>query len=267
MQQKERVTSYKSISRVADILLCLSNGINTVTEIANYQKTSKSTVSRLLQALTRANLTTQDPVNRRYYLGHLITQLLSNPKTTHNNIIMWAIEEMNHLSEISAETLVLSIMIGIQHIRLHTIPSKHVLRVSENDNLIGPQLYGATAKVLLSQLSDQELRIALKNIDINRITGYSATVYREKFISQLDEIRQQGYALTYGERIPGTLGISAPIRYYTCPAALTIMGPENRLSLRISDLVKELKASTNRISSSISEIFQTKEVNSVSSIT
>jgi DNA-binding IclR family transcriptional regulator len=259
MQQKNQNT-YKSVSHIAGILLCLSNGMNTVSEIAKYRKLSKSTVSRLLQALTRAKLASRDPFSRKYYLGHLLTQLLANPKTAHDNLIHWSIGEMSHLSETSGETVILSVMIGIQQLMLHVVPTKFPGGGSENENLIGPQLFGATAKVLFSQLSDEELRIALKNIDIDRLMGFSISDYKDKLVDQLNDIRTQGHIVTHGDRSRGIIGISAPIKYYICPAALTIRGPENRLSPQINRLTRELKDSTNRISSSISEIFQLMNV-------
>ena len=38
------------------------------------------------------------------------------------------------------------------------------------------------------------------------------------------------------------IGISAPIMNYICPAALSILGPENSLKSKVKVLIKELKA-------------------------
>ena len=93
-----------SIHRAASILDCLINNKNTVTDIANYCKLSKSTVHRLLKALEESDFVLQDPVKRRYYLGYLFTRLASNLQITHDRLITCAIEEMKYLSDIAEET-------------------------------------------------------------------------------------------------------------------------------------------------------------------
>ena len=51
MKKAEGITgSYKSIHRAAKILICLSDGVYTITDIAKQCKLSKSTAYRLLVA-------------------------------------------------------------------------------------------------------------------------------------------------------------------------------------------------------------------------
>ena len=256
---EKKTNAVKSISRAADVLFCLSNGINTVTDIAIHCGLSKSTVHRLLKALKESHLAMQDPITQQYHLGPLITRLSSNPQTNHNYLITCAMEEMKRLWDIAEETVTLNIMIGIQYVRLHEIPSKHNLRVIDTYDPVGPIFIGATAKVLLSQLNDEELRIAMKTLSFKRVTEHSVTD-KKLVIAQSKKIRQQGYAISYGERIAGSLCISAPIKDYFHPASLSIVGPESRLKRRVTDLVREVKASTRRITNNITEFFNTKEV-------
>ena len=72
---KQKTAVYKSISHIADILQCIMNDVNTVTEVANYCHLSKSTVSRLLRTLKESKIVVQDPSSRRFYLGGLISVL------------------------------------------------------------------------------------------------------------------------------------------------------------------------------------------------
>lgn len=259
MNTGKKTNSVKSISRAADILFCLSNGINTVTDIARECELSKSTVHRLLRALRESHLATQDPITQHYHLGPLITRLSSNPQTNHNYLITCAIEEMKQLWDIIEETVTLNIMIGIQYVRLHEIPSKHDLRVIEGYDPVGPIYVGATAKVLLSQLNDEELQAAIKNIRISCVTEHSVTD-KKVLIAQSRKIRQQGYAISYGERIAGALCISAPIRNYFWPAALSVVGPEIRLKPSVNELIREVTTRSSRITNNITEFFQGRGV-------
>lgn len=249
----------QSIYRAGNILLCLGNGVNSITEIAHHCRLSKSTVHRLLKALEESDIVSQNPINHRYNLGPLITQLASKPQNTHEYLITSSYNEMRRLSDISEETITIGIMTGIQYIHLHDIQSKHDLRVTEEGRRIRPLFMGATTKVLLSQLNDDELEIVLKHIKITPVTANTVTD-KDVLIAQLKEIRKRGYAVSYGETVVGALCISAPIRNYTLPAALSIVGPESRLKSRVNELVKEIMASADLISKNIAGIFRTKEV-------
>jgi IclR family transcriptional regulator, KDG regulon repressor len=244
----------KSITRAASVLICLSNGTNTVTGIAHDCHLSKSTVHRLLRALEESNLAIRDTINHRYYLGNLITQLASNPQTTHEYLINSAMEEMKYLADYTEETVALGIMLGIQYVRLHEIPSKHSLKVTDDISKLGPPFLGSTVKVLLSQLNDEKLKIAMKNFQLGRIAEH-LDVDINSLMGQLKQIQEQGYAISFGERIAGALGVSVPIGNYVCPASLSIVGPESRLKAKATGLAEKLKTSASHISRNIAEIF------------
>ena len=243
-----------SIAHATSILICLSNDIHALTEIARQCNLGKSTVHRVLKLLEQSHFVVQDSINRRYYLGPLITQLASNPITTHEYLIMYANEEMKRLSQISEETLALDIMIGTQLYSLYQIPSKHDLKVTQENMMSGPPQAGASMKVLLSQFNDKQLKAALDTMNITRATERTIT-NKELLMTQVKEIRQQGYAVSYGERIPGAICISVPIKHYILPVALSVVGPENRLHPRVKEVVEEMKVISGRISSNIAVNF------------
>jgi DNA-binding IclR family transcriptional regulator len=255
----EKPTVIRSIFRAVDILICLSNGYDNISDIAKQSKLSNSTTHRLLKTLEELQLATYDPMKHRYYMGPLINQLSSNPQTTHLNLITCAAEEMKRLWDMTGETVALNLMIGILYVRLFDMISRHKLKVIEGDDPVGPVYVGATAKVLLSQLTDEELKIAVKNITMRRVTEHSITD-KAVLTAQSRQIRQHGYAISYGERIPGALCVSVPVKNYTWPVALSIIGPESRVKSSVDELVKELMISASRISGNLSDFFQTKEV-------
>ncbi|MBN1693611.1 MAG: IclR family transcriptional regulator, partial [Dehalococcoidales bacterium] len=248
-----------SLHRATDILSCLSNGINTVTDVANYCRYSTSTVHRLLQTLKDLNWAVQDENNHQYYLGSLVTQLSSNQAAAHRYLIMKSLREMMRMSNITGETVNLAVMLQLHYMLLHEVASEHALRITEASKLLGQIYIGATAKVLLSQLPDAELKRTLRHIKFNRVTENTVTD-KDELMEQLTECRQKGYCVTYGERIPGAVCISAPIKNYMCPASLSIVGPENRLRARVDEVIEELKESAGRISGEIVESFVEKEV-------
>jgi len=240
------------IGRAAIIITCLGNGKNEIAEISKSTNLVKSTVHRILTKLVNAGFTVQDPLSRRYYLGPLITHFTSSPQITHQYLILHAINEMERLSQIFGETVALGVLVGLQHMRLHTIQSKYSLSIVQGTNWsIQPFSFkGASIKALVAQVEDFEL----EKIYIHRnlkASQESQLTDKETFFKQIEEIRKQGYAISRGETIPGSLALSAPIKNYIFPACLSVIGLESRQESRIDETIRELKQSTLNISNDI----------------
>jgi IclR family transcriptional regulator, KDG regulon repressor len=245
------------VSRISTILICLSQGINSVTEISKSTGFNKSTVHRILQTLEEPGFITYDSLNHQYYLGPLITHLSSQVRSSHQYLVTCALEEMKRLHELTRETVSLKILVGLESILLYVIESAHGLNVRENNALnIGRRTkltpFGAWENILLSQLNDQELKASLTSIMAGEIKKQNLDI--ELLIQQFNQFRQQGYSISHGERIPGALCIAVPVKNYLCPVSLGIIGPESRLILNASALLEELKTSGSRVSESITSI-------------
>ena len=102
-------------------------------------------------------------------------------------------------------------------------------------------------KASLSQLQRSELALVLDNI-LAESTAGDTNFDRKRFLSQLDQIREQGYSVTRGEKIAGALAISVPVKGYHFPTVLSVVGIESRFQGRMPELVPEIIASANRIS-------------------
>jgi IclR family acetate operon transcriptional repressor len=246
-----------SLRRATNILNCLSNDVNTITDVAAYLGYSTSTVHRLLQNLNALGWVVQEENNHKYYIGPMITHLSSNQIASHKYLIMHAIHEMNHLSEITGETITIVTMVQLRHVLLHEIPSTYSLKITQESKMTSPSYAGAVAKMLLAQLGDKELNATLKHIKNDQI-DVKTEINPELMMSQLKAISGQGYCVTCGERTPGSLCISAAIKNYFCPTTLNILGLENRLRPNLNQYIKELQASTSRISKDIADAFDNK---------
>jgi DNA-binding IclR family transcriptional regulator len=246
-----------SIAHATSVLVCIGNDIHALTDIARECNLGKSTVHRVLKLLEQSKLVVQDTINRRYYLGPLLTRLTSNPVTTYEYLIMYADNEMKHLSHVSEETVNLNIMIGVHAFSIHEITSRHDLKVTHENKAVGPILAGASMKVLLSMLNDKQLKTAIAGMTLMSPTKQTVTD-KEVLLSQIKEIRRQGYAISHGEWLEGVMCISVPIQSYTLPLSLDAVGPQSRLQTREQEVIKELKESAARISAKITRIFGTQ---------
>jgi IclR family transcriptional regulator, KDG regulon repressor len=243
-----------SLERATEILLCLGNGINSATEIADYCEYSISTVHRLLQSLTELGWVVQDEVSHKYFIGSMVHKLSSNLAAAHRYLILHVLKEMSRLANLTEETIMLGGMDQFNFLRLHDIPSPHNLRIIEASDKMKGQYLGASAKVLLSQLEDKELKKLLKHMKNEPVTPDSV-VDNGLLLDQILEIRRAGFCISYGERIKGAICIAAPIFRYFCPLALSIIGPEERLKPSVDYYTKELISSTRLISEGIAGTF------------
>jgi DNA-binding IclR family transcriptional regulator len=258
--QPEKVTG--SIAHATEILLCLADDIHKVSDIARRTGFSKSTVHRVLKLMEQSQLAVQDTINRRYYLGSLITRLASNTLTTHKRLITCADAEMKRLAYLSEETVVMDILMGLKYLPIHEIPSRHNLKVSQEIKKTA-QMYdklyaGASVKVLLAQMDEKKLRTLMSIINIPAATSHTITDKRI-LLAQIVEIRKLGYAISRSERIMDTICVAVPVFRYNLPVSLCVVGPEMRLQPRIREVVIELKSSSIRISKNIADIFGDKK--------
>lgn len=253
MEYPHSPSSFKSVFRTARILNCVSQGIGSITGIAEYCQVDKASIHRLLQALCETRLIVQDPITRQYHLGTLISEITSNPIMAHNGLITCADAEMRRLADCTGETIGLSMLVGLQRLTLHVIPSSQDFRIVPKNTFVDYLYIGATARVLLSQLDNRSFKIIIANLDFKPFTE-NTIIYKEQLLSQVKQVKEQGYAVSYGERIPGAMDIAVPVKNYSLPVSLSILGPEIRMKPRINDFIYELTCSSDRINQSLKKI-------------
>ena len=250
-----------SLKRVSNILECLGQGMNTNVEIAAYCGYNTSTTHRLLKDLKQLGWVVQDDLNNRYYLGPFMSRVASNATANHRFFVISALRELTDLAAQTGEAVNLAVMEQLHYLRIHEISSRYDLRISDDARGYG-QIFalGATGKVLLSQLPDPVLKETLNKVAIVSRTERSVTD-KKVLLHQIREIREQGYAISCSERIPGAAGVSAPVVNYAWPAALTVIGPESRLLPVMDQLTALLPEIARRISDTMGKALQNQGVN------
>jgi IclR family KDG regulon transcriptional repressor len=237
----------QSIHRAAEILNCVSDGISSVTNIAQKCKLRKSTVHRLLRALSESELVIQDPVNHQYFLGYSIIKLVYNPLATQEYLMRCASDEMIRLSEITGESISLGVKIGMNNVNIHAVDSNNALKVVGTNFKIRLLHLGVDGIILLSQLDDNQVLKILNNIRLE-FKAKSKNINTKELMSRIRAIRQQGYAIGYNEFSLGVICISAPVRNYALPTVLNVVGPETRMKPNMKKLVHDAVNYAARIS-------------------
>jgi IclR family KDG regulon transcriptional repressor len=238
-RNSKKEIAVQSIHRAAEILSCISDGISSLTNIAQKCKLSKSTVHRLLRALGESELVIQDPVNHQYFLGYSIIKLVYNPLATQEYLTRCASDEMIRLSGITGESISLGVKIGMNNVNIHAVDSNNPLKVVGTNFKIRLLHLGVDGSILLSQLDDNQVLKILDNIRLE-FKAKSKNINTEELVSRICAIRQQGYAIGYNEFTSGVTCISAPVRNYALPTVLNVVGPETRMKPNMKKLVRDV---------------------------
>lgn len=236
----------KSIARAADILNSLGDGAEKLTDIASRIHLSTTTTHRFLKTLEDLGFVIQDPVTHKYYLGYSIVRLSSSSAIAHAVLKAYAYDEMKYLRDLTGESVGLFIQIGNRRVILEEIPSNQNIGYVLGIGDVGPIHTGAAGYVLLSELSDRELRVRMKTMNMVSYGRYTITD-KEELMKELEKTRKLGYGTAFNTVNLGGASIAVPIRNYVCPAAIGIHSPTDRFN-NLLNCVKELKDAAERIS-------------------
>jgi IclR family transcriptional regulator, KDG regulon repressor len=239
-----KTKAVKSVFRTSQILQCLAGNICSIKDIAEHCDLSTTTVHRILQSLEESELACQDPVENKYHLGPLFTQLLLTQVNVHRYLIDHSNDEINRLASLFGEGIALDVEVGLQIVTLEYVPSKFNYGITTPLKL---PIYSSISQALLSQHNDDEIEAILKH---TRPTPGSPVPDIDNLKKQLKANQSQGYSI-YREDPNGITGISVAIKNYVCPAAISIVAPEMRMKSIITEVIDELKASAGRISDSM----------------
>jgi len=245
-----------SIIKGGRVLRNLANEVDRVSDLSKELQLSKSTVHRLLKSLEMSGMVMQDPLTRRYYLGPLILELAAQPGIAHHGLTLCAFSEMKRLRDLCRETVLLHIRCGVERLCLDELQSLEQIKYTGGKGVSTPIYTGSAGKVLLSKLPDAELHVILENLTLVLLTP-STVKDKETLLTEVMKAREQGYAMSFGERTPGSASISVPVSNYICPVALSVLGPDNRFSSKMMTCLDDIKLSAARISNKLKDLTST----------
>ena len=247
MKRTNDQESIKSVSRAVSVMAALSRNINRVSDIAAEVNLSHSTVHRLLQALKESGIVMQDKLHHKYYFGYLMAKFALDPFITHQHLIRISRKRMEYLRNKTRETVALYVRFGLERIRLEELMGPQDITYIGRREVISPIYPGATGKVLLSQIPQDEIQGVIEKLQLTKVTPKTIT-NRKVLQIEIEKVRKQGYATSHGESSLGVAGISVPILNYIDAVSLSIAGPEERFASKMIDCLDDLKEKAGEIS-------------------
>lgn len=193
-----------------------------VTELAERTRLYKSTVLRLLASLAHGRLVRKTPEGL-WALGAEVARLASiySASFALEDVLL---PEMRALVERTQESVAFHVRQGDQRLVLLRVDSPQLLRDHVRAGDVLPLNRGAGGRVLMAY------------------SGARGRIY--------DQVRKDGYVMLSSDRIPGIVGISAPVwnASQTLEGALTLTAPEQRVK---GHFVDELRLSARRLTEAL----------------
>ena len=198
----------RTVNRICDILNSFSDdeAMLTLTEISRRIELPKSTTYRFLLALESQGMVYSDANSRGYRLGH---QLIHWGMLAQASIDLRkdSLPILHSLTESTGESSILSMRFGNISTWVEIVESRHALRLAMRVGQPLSLYAGASSKVLLAFLPEQEIEHILNGIELKPIKKNTITDL-QKLRDELNSIRARGYATSFEETDSGAMGIT-----------------------------------------------------------
>ena len=221
----------RNVDRAIDMLYALSQEKRVgVRELARRLNMSKSTVQRILASLECRSLVTHDPVTQHYRIGAGVIQLASS-FLQEGDLVTRATPHLQKLRDKTGETVCLHTCVEFRRVTVLQVESPRELRWTVEIGRPYPLHVGCSGKLLMAYLPESTIEEYLRATPLEPLTSRTITNI-DQLRADLQQIRNQGYAISFGERVAGGAGISAPVFDASGQviAAISVYGPDSRLT-------------------------------------
>ncbi|MCX2729220.1 IclR family transcriptional regulator [Saccharopolyspora sp. NFXS83] len=250
-EPKQSELANKSVTKAVRLLRELAaqpRTGTTVTTLAKAAGLSRPTAFRLLYSLEQGGLV--DRIDTNYVLGWELARL-GRHADPYAGLVAHAKPVLQELADEFNEAVTLSIPNSLDGLDLVAeAVGSHVVGVLSR-NMVGeryPMHASSTGKVLLAEQPAEALRATLPD-ELEAFTPQTITD-REALITELEQVREQGFAIIDNELEPELLSLSRPIRDSagTLVAILTLNGPRSRFGrARIPEALQQMQRTVDRL--------------------
>jgi len=242
-QNAPKASISKSVERAARLLLEFKTRDEVgVSELAAALREYKSVVHRTARTLHQHGFLEQDSVTKKFRLGVGLLELgsLVSRRLEVGQAVRPLLEGLVVKTQ---ETAVLSVLRGADCICVDKVESPQRLRIAYEVGNRNPAYAGASPRAILAFMPDEEAQRILRSCKFVPRTSRTPRSLTEA-LKKLKEVRQRGYALSYGELSEGLRSIAVPVFDHTgsAVAAIALVGPASRMSKdRIDALVPVMR--------------------------
>lgn len=221
--------SVQSIDRAFALLelMAEAGGGLTLSDLAARSGLAPATIHRLLRTLAKKGYVRQDE-SRGYTLG---ARLIFIGRIASQMLGAWARPFLVRLADETDETANLAALDADEVVFLAQVPSqRHYLRMFTEVGRRVPAHATAVGKVLMAQVDDEYIR---RLVRARGLAPYSPSTITDEgeLLRHIRLVRLQGFAIEDGEQEVGLRCVAVPVPNSPRNLALSISGPESRMSL------------------------------------
>lgn len=234
------MTIVNSVDRALSIVELISNhrdGLG-ITEIGEKLDLHKSTVHRLLQTLIYKGFVVQDNNSRNYMISFKLFEI-GQRKVEGLDILEISKKHIKRLVKQVNETVHLVVRDENEVAYIDKMEADNTISMSSKIGRRSPMYSTSVGKAILAYSEKSDIERIWKSSEIIKFTKNTITEY-EKFIKELDKIKQQGYAIDNEEHELGVRCIGVPVfnRFGEVEAAISVSGPAMRMD---RDKIEKIK--------------------------
>lgn len=233
MSDNKTKESLGTVARVITLLRVMAESQNalTLTAVAERMNLAPSTTHRLLSFLIAEGLVGRDPRTKTYFCASEFVRLSSLVLHSSSPIDL-AAPFMESLVAQFNESILLCLYLEKQkrYAIVKVLHGTHLLRYDILENKSLSLMRGGTARAILAFLPEEEIAEVLTQEAAAAVPGEST----DDVLADLELTRQRGYSFSTGQRIPGSVGLGAPIYNATGKVlgSLCITIPQNRFEAK-----------------------------------
>jgi IclR family acetate operon transcriptional repressor len=220
-----------------------------VTQIAQELKMPKNTVLRILMTFSARGYLDRDELTKQYRIGSKLLTL--GHAALHDvSLVERSLDIMRSLRDETSESVLIGTLDKSDGIVLEEMPSPQKIKVVVGVGEHFPLYTAAPAKAMIAALPDAERDARVKGITFKRFNQRTITT-REKFLKELEEARERGFAVDNEEEVEGIYCIgSAVLNHQQYPVgAIWITLPTFRLEAsKLPALSKAVREAARAIS-------------------
>ena len=224
----EKNYTMTSVHKAIKVLKAFTNDEPSLslTELSKKTGITISSLQRFVSTFVYEGFLHKDERTKRYQLGHSLLYL-GNLVKQESSLIIVAEPILKKLNEETKESISLNVIDGIDRRCILNFDSSYPLSTKMLVGDTSPLYAGASSKTLLAYMPNYLEYI--EQIQLESITDQTV-IAKDQLLKELQEIRQQRYAKSIGERVRGACSISVPILNTSqhSIASISIVIPEIR---------------------------------------
>jgi DNA-binding IclR family transcriptional regulator len=222
-----------------------------ISEIAKTLGISKGTTSGLTQALVKLKVLNQNPQGKKYFLGPAMIEL-SLSTWNYLKLNKSAQPILEELRDLTGETVFLGARSRDRSLIIATAEATKPIKITSPAGTTIPLLAGATGKIFLSLMADDECAGLIQRLGLISFTPHAITD-EKRYMEELQRVRAQGHAVDNEEYMPGVSAIAVSLgNLRGLPLAIWVVGFANTMGGReIDSMSGDVKRFAERLNSSL----------------